>query len=286
MKTAIIDVGGGLRGIYAAGVFDYLMDHHITFDIGYGISAGAANLSSYAAGQRGRNYEYFYNYSQRPEYMSLKNFVKGKGYIDLDYVYSTLSNTGGEYPLDYQALLDSPMDLTIVATNALNGKPAYFPKHFISENEYELLKATCSIPIAEHAIRIGNLPYYDGGVSDPIPLKKLLEKKPDKIVLLLTKPRDFVRDPADDAWAVRLLKYKYPAVASALANRAASYNEMLELARELEKEGRLLIVAPSDITGLSTLTRDQKRLDRLYQRGYADGTRIAEFLAKPLPQAK
>lgn len=29
MKTGIVDVGGGLRGIYAAGVFDWCLDHDI-----------------------------------------------------------------------------------------------------------------------------------------------------------------------------------------------------------------------------------------------------------------
>ena len=55
MKTGVIDVGGGLRGIYAVGVMDYCMDCGIQFDLGIGISAGSASLSSFAAGQRDRN---------------------------------------------------------------------------------------------------------------------------------------------------------------------------------------------------------------------------------------
>jgi len=31
VKTGVIDVGGGLRGIYAAGIFDYCMDKGIQF---------------------------------------------------------------------------------------------------------------------------------------------------------------------------------------------------------------------------------------------------------------
>ena len=49
MKLGVIDVGGGLRGIYAVGIFDYCMDKGIAFDLGIGISAGSANLASYAA---------------------------------------------------------------------------------------------------------------------------------------------------------------------------------------------------------------------------------------------
>ena len=50
MKTGVVDVGGGLRGIYAAGVLDYCMEHGIRFDLGIRVSAGSANLASYAAG--------------------------------------------------------------------------------------------------------------------------------------------------------------------------------------------------------------------------------------------
>ena len=49
----VIDVGGGMRGIYGAGVFDRCMDEGIVFESCIGVSAGAANILSYAAGQRG-----------------------------------------------------------------------------------------------------------------------------------------------------------------------------------------------------------------------------------------
>ena len=45
-KIGVIDVGGGLRGIYAAGVFDWCLENGVKFDYGIGISAGSANLAS------------------------------------------------------------------------------------------------------------------------------------------------------------------------------------------------------------------------------------------------
>ena len=51
-KIGVIDVGGGLRGIYAAGVFDWCLENGVKFDYGIGISAGSANLASYLSGQR------------------------------------------------------------------------------------------------------------------------------------------------------------------------------------------------------------------------------------------
>ncbi|MBQ1390429.1 MAG: patatin-like phospholipase family protein, partial [Firmicutes bacterium] len=49
----IVDVGGGTRGIYGAGIFDYCLDQGIRFDLVIGVSAGSANGASYIAGQRG-----------------------------------------------------------------------------------------------------------------------------------------------------------------------------------------------------------------------------------------
>ena len=56
MRIAVVDVGGGLRGVYATGVLDRCLDEGIKFDAGVGVSAGSANIASYLAGQKGRNY--------------------------------------------------------------------------------------------------------------------------------------------------------------------------------------------------------------------------------------
>ena len=111
MRTAVVDVGGGLRGIYAAGVLDRCMEDKVYFDVGIGVSAGSANVSSYIAGQKGRNYKFYAEYSARKEYMSLHNFLVKKSYIDMDYLYGELSNSGGENPLDYAVIAKAPLRL-------------------------------------------------------------------------------------------------------------------------------------------------------------------------------
>ena len=72
----IVDVGGGMRCIYSAGVYDCFYDRKI--DVGYclGVSAGSANLISYVCGQRGRNLAFYSDYALRKEYMSAENFIK------------------------------------------------------------------------------------------------------------------------------------------------------------------------------------------------------------------
>ncbi len=279
MKTAVVDVGGGLRGIYATGVLDRCLEEGIRFDAGVGVSAGSANISSYLAGQKGRNYQFYTEYSGRKEYMSLRNFLFKKSYIDMDYVYGVLSNDGGENPLNYEALAANPAPFIVVTTNAETGQAQYFEKKDISQNNYDVIKASCSIPFVCHPYLIGGIPYYDGALSDPVPIEKAFSMGCDRVVLILTKPRDFVRTPDKDRKLAAGIRKKYPLAAAQLEQRAARYNEGIALAKQFEKQGKLLIVAPDDTCGMDTLTRNPEAMKRFYEKGLQDGGNIVPFVA-------
>ena len=107
---------------------------------------------------------------------------------------------------------------------------------------------------------------------------RALEAGCEKVVLILTRPRDKYRDPIDDLRFVRMLAPKRPRIAEALANRAGLYNLQLDLAKKYEREGKVLIVAPDDISGMSTLTKDLNAIESLYAKGYADAFAIADYL--------
>ena len=86
------------------------------------MSAGSANLASYAAGQIGRNYKFYTDYAFRRQYIGIENFIFKHSFIDMDYVYGTLCRADGEYPLDYPSLRDNPMEFYVVATDECNGE--------------------------------------------------------------------------------------------------------------------------------------------------------------------
>ncbi len=274
----VVDVGGGMRGIYGAGVFDYCMDKGISFDLCIGVSAGGANVLSYAAGQRGRNLKFYTDYAFRKEYMSMNNLAHQKNYINLDYIYGTLSNSRGEYPLDYKHLLASHKQVQIVATNALNGKTVYFDLRDMSQDHYDPVKASSCVPIANRPYRIDQIPYFDGGLSDPIPVNRAFRCGCDKVVVILTRPRDSYRVSDRDVSMALLLKRHYPASALRLAQRADLYNRQLDLIRKYEKKGRVVIVAPRDISGMKTLKKDRKAMEFMYHEGYEDAQEISDFL--------
>ncbi len=279
MKTGVIDTGGGQRGIYAAGVFDRCIDENVRFDLCIGISAGSANVASFMAGQRGRNYRFYTEYSFRRQYMGFGLFLRTKSFFDMDYVYGTLSNSTGEDPLRYQALADNPAELLVISTNAQTGMPVYFTKRDVGQDNYDIMKASSALPFMCRPYRIGDTEYYDGALGDPVPVRKALDEGCDKVVLILTRPEDVPRTPQrDEKYAARIQK-QYPKAAEALRHRAEKYNFGVALAREYVKTGKVLIISPDDTCGVGIATRKKDALDHLYRKGLKDGERIGKFLS-------
>ena len=266
--TGILDVGGGMRGIFGAGVTDCLLDEKVYLPYCIGVSAGSANLISYIAKQRGRNYRFYTRYAMRPEYMSLQNFLKKRSYFDLDYVYGTLSVTGGEDPVDYDTFFNAGQTLITVATRADNGKPQYFTNADFHTDDLSPLKGSCAIPGVCKPYKVGDSLYFDDGVADPVPVEKALADGCDRLLVVLTKPLDFVKKPEHFRAAYTRALRAYPNIVKELKMRADVYNRGVEKARALASEGRAVILAPAGGYYVTAFTKNEKKLERLYREGY------------------
>lgn len=274
----VIDVGGGLRGAYTAGIYDYLNDQGVQpFDYCIGVSAGSGNLVSYLALQRGRNLRFYLDYAFREEYMSLKNYVRTGSYIDLNYPYDVLSGPQGEDPVDLAAFNASAARYELVVTDARTGAPVYYGKSQLSGGCFDAVKASCCVPGVCRPYPVDGKPGFDGGVADPVPYRRALDQGCDRVVVLLTRPADFVRPPLARRRMMESALRKWPAAFAALERRHARYNQAVAEVKELERRGKALLVAPADIQGMRTLKKDRLAIKRLYQMGYAAGPRVLRF---------
>ncbi len=275
----IIDVGGGMRGIFTAGIYDYLNDQGVQpFDYCIGVSAGSGNLVSYLAGQRGRNRRFYMEYAFRPEYMSMHNILRSGSYIDLDYPYEVLSGQEGEDPVDLAAFNSSTAWYEAVVTDAATGDPVYYGKDMLAGGNFDVVKASCCVPGACRPYPVNGVPGFDGGVADPVPYKRSLAMGCDRLVVLLTRPAGYRRPLLEHRGMLEKALRDWPNAYSALLRRSARYNRDVAAVKELEREGKALLVAPADIGGMSTLTRDKEAMERLYQMGYEQGPRVLEFV--------
>lgn len=280
MKLGLIDVGGGMRGTYAIGILEFCLENNINFDCCIGVSAGSTNLINFLAGQKERNFRNYFDYAFRKEYSGIRTFFKTKNYLNFKYVYETIANSDGEDPIDYETFKKNPADVFVVAEECISGKTKYFTKDDIKKDDYRALSASCNIPIINQPVKIDGIGYFDGGFADPVPIQKAIEEGCDKIVLILTRLLNVPRNPKRDNLFAKFLKRKYPKAAERLSNRAEQYNKSLEQAKELQKQGKVLILSPKDVYGLDTLTRNKEAMMKLYQDGKKDAEKILKYLKK------
>ncbi len=289
-KIGLVVEGGGMKCAYSSGILDCFLDDQIRFDYIIGVSAGSSSAASYAAGQRGRNIRFYTTHTTEKGYFGFDSFLKTGDLFGLDYIYSTLTNSDGADPIDYPAIVRNPAELVAVATDARTGLPHYFTKKDISQDHYEVFKASCALPAACRPRFIKGVPYFDGGISDAIPADHALrEGGCSRVVVILTKPRDFVKQPEKFRPFYSVRCAKYPKVVEMLNNRHIIYTAEQKRIFELEKEGKAFIFAPSEHLAMDTYSMDIEANKKLYQLGFHDYAAqkadLLRFLGLPTPDA-
>ncbi len=268
-----------MKCAYTSGILDRMMDDDIKPDYVIGVSAGAACGASFVAGQRDRNRRFFVDYVNRPDYMGWTAFRhSGGNFFNLEYIYQDLTGEGGEDELDYEAIMKNPCELWAVATDAETGLPHYFSKEDLHPDDYSVYMASCAIPVACRPVEIDSHLYYDGGCSDSIPVRRALEAGCDKVIVILCRPKDTVREPEKFQNLYRTVLHRYPQLVHNLDVRHDRYNATLRGIRRLEDKGHAMILAPENVLDITTYTKDPETLDGLYETAVHEYDHIREKL--------
>lgn len=267
-KIGLIVEGGGMRGIYGCGVLDAFLENSISFPYGIGVSAGSANLASFIAEQEGRNYRFYTNYAFDERYMGVKNFIDTGSFFGMDFIYTELNEEID--PINYEKLLNNDMEYYVVAVDAQTGLPVYFNKNDVGKFRGDVFKASSAVPAMCKPIEIDGKIYFDGGISDPIPVKRAFADGCDKVVAVLTRPKGYVKKPeAGKAIYSEILK-QYPAIVKAMNVRHFIYNTTLKYLYKLEEEGKAFLLWPDNPDGVNIITRNKEQLVTLYNEGRLD----------------
>ena len=180
--------------------------------------------------------------------------------------------------MDFAAFEANETGFTVVACNAEDGSTKYFDKSRVRFDDFDIIKASSAVPVACEPYVVDGVPYFDGGIADPVPVQKALEDGYDRVILILSRLHDEVRKQQKDLAPARILERSHPAAAEKLRMRYKTYNDELELAKHYEAEGRVLILAPEDLYGLNTLKKNFEGLEMMYRKGYAAAEAIPAFL--------
>ena len=264
--TGLVLEGGAFRGLFTAGVLDALLDIKAEIKYIVGVSAGATNAYSYVSKQRGRNLEIMERFMDNKRYISYGNLVKYKSLMDLDFVFDEIPNQHCLF--DYKTFYEFDGKMLAGAFNIQTGENEYFDKDLLDERS-SILRASIAIPLMFPFEKINGQYYADGGLSEPIPINKSIADGNDKHIIVLTRNEGYRKKQSKaNKITYRIYKNKYPKLANVLRERHIKYNEQLDYCKELEEEGKAIIIRPSISMDINRFERDKSKLKSIYQNGY------------------
>ncbi|MDH6304415.1 putative patatin/cPLA2 family phospholipase [Parabacteroides sp. PF5-5] len=265
-QTGLVLEGGGMRGVFTAGVLDYFMDNEIRFPYTIGVSAGASNGLSYGSWQRGRSRFSNIDLLNTYNYIGWKHFLRGKGIIDMEYLFNIYPDK--YYPFDYDTFFRSPSRFVIVASNCLTGEAEYFEEKKDPDRLLAITRASCSMPVLCPITYVDGVPMVDGGVCDAIPLQRAMIDGYEQNVVVLTRNKGYRKKDKDFKLPAFIYR-KYPAIREQLRLRYRRYNEVLDYIEQLESEGKITVIRPRNPLEVDRTEKDTAKLTALYNEGYS-----------------
>ncbi|MEI6276086.1 MAG: patatin family protein [Prolixibacteraceae bacterium] len=265
-NSCIVLEGGGLRGAFTSGVLECLLERGINFDRVIGVSAGACVGASFVSKQTGRNRKVNVEYPSDKRYMGLWHLLTTGSYFNMKFVFRELPVR--IVPFDEKSFYENATEFDVVTTSLDTGESIYFSKSEMEDIGIDkVLVASSSIPLLSQPAEIKGRLFLDGGVSDSIPVQYALSAH-EKAVVVLTRPRGYRKRKVRNRALLNLVFRKNPRFLKTLLNRNNAYNATLDFCFQMEREGKLFIVAPSPEFSIGRTEKSLEKRMRLYNHGY------------------
>jgi predicted patatin/cPLA2 family phospholipase len=264
-NTALILEGGGFRGMFTAGVLETLLEHELFFETVYGVSAGALYGASYITKQKGRNLK-VNQYIDDKRYSSLRNLLRTRSLFGWDFILEELPQK--LVPFDYHALKHSTSKFYIGVSNVDTANAEFFCLNNAKKGDFKtILSATCSLPLIAPIVSFNNKRYLDGGLADSIPFEHALANGADRAVVILTRPKGYIKSPLKQKGLFKWVYRKYPKVYEMLVSRAERYNASIERLNQLEREGKAFVIRPDKELVVSRIENKPQKTELAYNDG-------------------
>ncbi|MBT2695166.1 patatin family protein [Bacillus sp. ISL-55] len=267
-NSGLILEGGGMRGVYTAGVLEHFLENELFFPYVIGVSAGACQGSSYISRQPGRNKQVTIDYVKHQDYISYKNLLLKKELFGMDFIFDKLPNE--LVPFDFETFNSAAEKFLVGTTDCITGEPIYFDKNDVPKEFLKIIRASSTLPFMAPAIEFQGRTLMDGGIADPIPIRKAIADGVRKNVIVLTKPKGYRKKKSSLSWLPRYVYKEYKGLHTALETRYKLYNETLDYIEELEAKKEVFVIRPSKNLKVGRVERNPDKLTQLYDVGFED----------------
>lgn len=276
-QAGLVLEGGGMKGIYTAGVLDFFLEKGLEFFSVYGVSAGACHMCSYLSKQKGRALDISIDYLDSKKYCSIESLLMTGDLFNVNTCYHLIPDY--LYPYDHEAFEQYQGKAYSVVTNIATGRPEYLRLRDLRRDIIKV-QASASLPLVSRNVKIDGKYYLDGGISDSIPLQKSIMDGNRKNIVVMTKETGYIREAASKS-QLTLIKaryLKYPKVYELMADRHFRYNDTLKYIESRQASGQAFVIRPREKSKVGRIEKDKKKLLALYQEGYRDAADCYENL--------
>ena len=279
MKVGLVLEGGGMRALFTAGVLDALLDvKELNIDGIVGVSAGALFGVNYVSGQKERAIRYNIKYARDKRYMGFYSWITTGNAVNEEFAFYEIPFKLDVF--DQEKFKQSKIDFYVVMTNVESGKPEYvLIKDVFKQMEY--LRATSALPFASKIIEINGKKYLDGGISDSIPIDYCEDLGYDKIILVLTRPKNTHKEDKLN-FLYKLVYRKYPNLVERLINMGKDYEVVLKKIEDLENKNKIFVIRPPKVLKIGRLEKNEDKIQNVYDIGLNTGIKEKENLLKYL----
>ena len=274
MSVGLVLEGGGMRGLYTAGVLDTFLENGIKVDGVVSVSAGALFGVNLLSEQKGRALRYNQKYASYPNYMGLRSWLKTGNVVNKEFAYYKVPMELDVF--DEEAFEKSGVSFYVTVTNLATGKPEYHKIDNVFE-QMELLRASSALPLASKIVEWQGNKYLDGGLSDSIPVDFARSLGFDKLIVVLTRPLDYRKKPSSGRM-YKLFYNKYPNFVKVASKRYQHYNDTVEHIIDLEEKGELFAIRPSQNLEIGRLETNPDKYQEIYQIGVDDTEEVLKQL--------
>lgn len=276
IDAALVLEGGALRSVFTAGVLDIFMSNNLYFKRVLGVSAGALTAANYISKQPGRSAHINLEHTKDVNYYGLLCLLKKRSIFNFDFIFDKPINE--LIPFDEKTFLNSQQQFIAVATDCKTGEARY-----LEEKSYHslilALRASSSMPFLSPKVIIGDDIFLDGGISDPVPIKKAQEKN-SKIVVVLTREYGFRMHKPLYAFSklLSVVYHDYPLLSNKLVHISDTYNSCMDYLDHLEKENMIFVIRPKYPVNVSRAEKDRRKLLSLYEEGVNETEHLMDSL--------
>ena len=274
--TGLVLEGGGMRGVFTAGVLDALMKYEVYFPYVVAVSAGALHGLSYMSHQPRRARWSSIDMLKKYGYISLRSLVQNGSIFDPNILYERFPEE--IIPFDYATYEQNPATFEMVTTNCKTGRAMYLSERYDHRRMTQIAKASSSLPFVAQVTFVDHIPMLDGGIVDSIPIVRSIDTGHQENVVVLTRNRGY-RSTEPDVKIPKFLYKEFPRLRVALSRRTEEYNRQLDLIERMEDWGEIVVIRPERPLEVGRITQDVVKLEHLYEEGFQLGEKFCNNLS-------